>query len=117
MSVTPTLNLFVNSDEPQPYYWLDVVVDTEEGYSLISHEVIPTTPSPGEEFHIDVNIQESGDGDNPTKLTIDLGTISLDPNDGEIHIHLLDAEKGDKGNGIVRAEEAQEATKPIPAIM
>ncbi len=111
MAISPTLNLYVNSDEPQLYYWLDVVLNPEDGYSLVSHETVPTTPSPGEEFHIDVNIQESGEGDNPTKLTIDLGTISLDPNDGEIHIHLLDAEKGDKGNGNVRVIEAKEATK------
>ena len=110
MDIIPTLNLFVDTSGT-PYYWMVVLIPGESDYEIDSSGPIPQLPSPGEEFHINVNLLPFTDGE--LSVQIDIGEIPLDAEDGEIHIHLVDQSFVRKGGGIVRADEAQEATKPI----
>ncbi|GEM_PF-4819627 len=111
MSLTPTLSLFKDSNYSPTYWWLEVTIDSSS-YVVDTHES-PVGPNAVEELHIDVNLAEPGDG--ASTITVDIGQSSLHQTTGQVHVKLLDASQGEKGNGNVSTVSAQEATKPIPS--
>lgn len=108
----PELKLWVNT-ESTTYYWIDVTLDSGSGYELISHNDVPEEDSPENEIHVGVNIDSSGGSQT---IQIDLGELPIDPESGEIHIHLLDSQSQSQGGGVVRTEDATESAKPIPTL-
>ena len=114
MSLTPTLRLYKDTNYTPTEWWMEVELDSTGSDEFVSHGTVPSTASPGYEFHIDVNIQSPNNGN--VLYEIDLGALDIDEEDGEIHIHLMDASSNPSGGGIVKAEDANQATKPIPSL-
>ena len=110
MAIEPTLDLFVDNEQT-PYYWMDVTLPSGGQYEIENHGTIPPSANAADEFHIDVHVQ-SPNGGNET-IQIDLGELNIDEENGEIHIHLKDHLNADKGGGVVRAENAQESSRPF----
>lgn len=112
MSVTPTLNLYVDSTNyDPPYYWMDVVIAPSSGHQPSGLGVVPTATSNLNQFHVDVNV-DSASGGNDT-IEVDFGQIAVDVQNDEIHTNLKDGGGNGVGGGIIKFEDAQEGTRPI----
>jgi hypothetical protein len=113
-SIVPTLSLYVDNGQT-PYYWMDVEVASSEGYEIVSHGTVPAEADGDGEVHIDVNLQTLSSG--PTTIEVILAEITIDPEQGEIHIHLLDDQQTEVGGGVILTEAASEKTRPIGPIV
>ncbi len=112
-NITPALALKFNNPGT-PYYWIDVALPTASGFEISEHGEVPGTASPANQIHVEVHLL-SNNGGNET-IQIDLGELPIDPNDGEVHIHLFDSQQQLQGGGIIKTEDATESAKPIPIV-
>lgn len=112
MSVTPTLHLYVDSTNyDPPYYWMDVTVDVASGYEPVPGPIPgPATTSSPNQFHVDVDVLSSSGGSDTVE--VDFGQITVDVQNDEIHAHLKNG--SGVGSGIIRVQDAEERTKPLP---
>lgn len=78
---------------------------------LLSHQGIPSTPESGYTFVVVVDTTEGSTGED--EMIIDLGTMGLHSEEGEVEIQLVDSQSQLIGKKKVRAEEAQKETRPI----
>lgn len=115
MAVTVNLDLYVDSSETPAYYWLDVSVPAEAGLEMVDHGGVPIGPFTGDTMHLDVNAQGFNDGERT--ITVHIGGTSLDEEDGEIHVHVLNESNTEVGDKKIRMEQAHEQTKPIPKVV
>ena len=110
--IEPELNLFMDSSEGAPYYWLNVEIPTTSGYEITSHQSLPEAVNEQGEFHINIDLQTHSNGE--TIITVDIGQIEIDHQNGKFHVHLLNQSQTSLGNGIVKTKDATESTRPIP---
>lgn len=78
---------------------------------LVSCQGIPGEPESGYTFVVVIDTTEVTTGN--TEIVIDLGTMGLHPEEGEVEIQLVDSQSQLIGKKKVRAEEAQKETRPI----
>lgn len=114
MPVTSTLQLFVDSTETPPYYWLNVSLVDSEDYLLVSHGEIPSAPYSGDVMNVRVNLEESTV--EPTDLLVQIGKTSLNSTTGTIVVHFLDENENEIDTKSVSMAQAQEQTRPIPSL-
>ena len=115
MSNNPKVKLFKNSDNaPTIEYWIDVDVNHLPDYDVTSSGPIPQTTNSDGHFAIPVNVVEAASGNQV--LTVDLGTLGIDPEEGTIDVELFDGPTK-IGNEVVAAESAEESSRPIGSIM
>src|SRR5690606_21172397 len=81
---------------------------------FISFRGVPSSPSSGYTFQIEVETTEESAGN--TDLKLDLGTLALHSEDGEVEVVLVDDQNAVIGRKKVRAEEAQKESRPIDEI-
>lgn len=113
MSVTATLDLFVDSNNvPSPYYWLDVLIPISSNYEGIGHSAPPTTTSPVNQFHVDVNV-DTASGSTDTTVQVLLGELTVDVQNDEVHVHLKDGGGNGVGEGVIAVADAKESARPI----
>jgi hypothetical protein len=111
--ITPTVKLFyLEGSNPKDY---DLVVSIDErltsGVKLSEHQGIPEGPYSGYTYEISIG---TGTEDNHvSELRVPLGIMELDPEHGEIEVVLKDGSSSIIGKGKVRAEEAQQESRPI----
>lgn len=111
MAIVLTPNLFVDS-EPSPDYWVDVALPSGSGYSITGHNDVPEAPNEEDELHIEVRVAEGSSGNQ--SITVDIGMVEIDPEDGLIVIHLMKDIETEVGGGNVLTQNATETTRPIP---
>ena len=102
---------YLEGSDPLPY---GVRVGVDSGtfgdVKLLSHQGIPSTPESGYTFVVVVDTTEGSTGED--EIIIDLGTMGLHPEEGEVEIQLVDSQSQLIGKKKVRAEEAQKETRP-----
>lgn len=107
---TPTVKLFYLEGSNPKDYELEVSVDTRttSGLKMTDQSTIPNAPYVDNKYLVEVGL-----GTEETHVTtkrIPLGTLSLEAGD-EIEVNLVSSSEI-KGKGRVRAEEAQQESRP-----
>jgi hypothetical protein len=109
----PKVELFYLEGSNPKDYDLVITIDVEEteGLKMAANRFIPNTPYNAETYQITVDM---GTADTHKEvLRIHLGEFPLDPNDGELEVNLVNDTSKIVGKGKVRAEEAQQESRPI----
>lgn len=110
---TPTLNLFYFEGSDPKEYELEISVDTQatSGLKLSNYKAVPNTPYENQTFLIEVVL--GTDEAHVTTMRVPLELMNPDSDDWELEVNLVDSFSTIKGKGKVRAEEAQQESRPI----
>lgn len=109
----PKVELFYLEGSNPKDYDLVVTIDVEEteGLKMVAHRSIPNAPYSGETYQITIGM--GTEDTHKEVLRVPLGEFPLDPDDGEFEVILEDDMSVIRGKGKVRAEEAQQESRPI----
>lgn len=102
---------YLEGSEPLNY-GVKVGIDSETfgDVTLVSCLGVPEEPESGYTFVVVIDTTEGGTGSE--ELVIDLGTMDLHPEEGEVEIQLVDSQSQLIGKKKVKAAEAQKESRP-----
>ena len=107
--IVPNLELTYQEGTNPKHYNLIVKIDAQAASPnlMVTHNGSMTTPNLL--YTVTVEMDENTQGD--TELSIDLGQLSIDPENGDIEVQLVDKNNNGIGGNIVRTKDAEKSSR------